>query len=58
MTPRTERGVDGTRVVGSYCRISFTFRMPTAYSVPRREKDRYCMRFADSVSAIASSSSG
>ena len=30
MTPRTERGTEGTRVTGSYWRISLTCRMPTA----------------------------
>ena len=54
MMPRTERGVDGTRVVSSYCRISFTFRIPTAYSVSRSEKERYCTRTASSFAPMAS----
>ena len=46
MTPRIEAGTEGTRVMISYWRISFTWRMPTAKSDPATEKDRNWRRSA------------
>src|SRR5689334_13521947 len=51
MTPLTHLGVFGTVVTVSYSMISFTLRMPMAYSSLARRKVRYC--FCSTASLVA-----